>query len=212
MRNIAVILVFWIVGVGCTNKPKSTLRAETARLLPEPDLKERLVYQKTLIDTLFSSSKGKMRVLVKRAGKKEPVQAVQEQRPEGIENTFMLLTDSTGKVLRISEFPATESGDWSVMYSHYFDAAGNTFAHERRVSALNTFCPGEPNQSNRLSTETIVRLYNSAHQLLDSTYRLTDDRNQELTGKKCRQEVESDRLVYSSIDLYTNSKGINTGR
>lgn len=206
------MIALWIAATGCTDKPKHTLPAQTTRLLPEPDLQERLAYQKTRIDTLFGSSTGKMRVLVKLAGKEEPVEVAQDQSPEGVQTTFTLLADPAGKVLRISEFRASESGDWSVTYSHYFDADGNTFAHERRVSALNTFCPGEPNPSDRLSTETIVRLYSSAHQLLDSTYRLADDRNRELTGKDCRQEAESDLLVFSSIDQYTKGKRINTGR
>ncbi len=201
-----------VVTTSCTTNSKTTLSEETSRLLPEPDLKERLLYKKTLSDTLFDRNKTKVVVLAKLVGKEKLVRVENEQWPEGVEVSFHLLSDTTGRIIRISEHPNTESGDLRIMYSHYFDSDGDTYAHERSVTAFQTFCPYEPDNPDQLTTETIVRLYNSAHQLIDSTYQLVDEENKDLTARKCRQQAQSDLSVFGNIEKYKAHKGINIGR
>jgi hypothetical protein len=212
MRNVPILIALLIIATSCTTNSKSALSEETSRLSPEPDLKERLLYEKTLTDTVFSRSNDKVEVLVKLVGREKLVKVDNKHQPEDIAVTFHLLFDTPGRITRISESPYSESGDWRIMYSHYFDSNGNTFAHERSVTAFNTFCPDEPANLDRLSTETIVRLFNPAHQLIDSTYQLADEENKDLTGRKCQQQVQSDLTVFDNIEEYKKNKGINIGR
>jgi hypothetical protein len=45
-------------------------------------------------------------------------------------------------------------------------------------------------------------------QLLDRTYHLEDSQDNDLTGTRCRQEVQPDVVVCSGIEAYKKNKGI----
>ena len=169
------------------------------------DLKGKLYQQKLFIDTLFKQQTKK--VFVKLLNNDVLEEVVNEKWPEEIEITYNFLKDPSGRVIRISEFPYSESGDQEIIYSHYFDKAGNTFAFERVVSAFNTYCPGD-DDFDKLTIERIIKLYNLEHTIIDSTYRMIDEKNLDITKKKCEQEIGSHNQVFSTLREYTTIKKI----
>ena len=65
MRQLLYLLVF-LVGMicACNSRDRSQTKS-TSRLVPEPDIAERLQYRKTLIDTLFIQNRNNIEVFVK---------------------------------------------------------------------------------------------------------------------------------------------------
>ncbi|MDQ3292714.1 MAG: hypothetical protein M3Q05_15615 [Bacteroidota bacterium] len=192
----------------------STKQTSTSEVSPLPNNfhsvpKEALYKEKVSIDTLFSQKKKLLTVLVKTMNNNELIRVVNENWPSEIEITYNILIDSEGRVNRISEFPYSESGDWEIMYSHYFDKNGNTFAFERQIRAFNTVCPGE-DDFDKLTIEKIIKLYSPEHAMVDSTYKMTDGQGMDITNKKCQQEVESDNQVFKNLLEYTRNKNIKT--
>lgn len=203
---IAVILSTF---TACSLKEDSVSNEASITSTPNSEFGEELQSNKVLIDSLFNQNRKQVRVLVKTTSSDSLTEVHDENWPEDIETIFNLLTDSTGRVVRISELPYSESGDWSIMYSHYFDTNGNTFANERRIKAFNNFCPGD-DEFDQLSEEIITKLYSPEHALVDSTYIITDEQNLDITYKKCQQQVESENLVFKNVKEYTLKKGIKT--
>jgi hypothetical protein len=208
MRAIFIAVVLSTF-TACSLKEDSVSNEASLTKATDSELAEELQSKKALIDSLFNQNRKQVRVLVKTAGKDSLTEVYNEKWPEEIEIIFNLLADSTGRVVRISELPYSESGDWSIMYSHYFDSDGNTFAYERRIKAFNNFCPGDE-EFDLLTEEKITKLYSPEHTLIDSTYKMTDEHNLDITSKKCQQEVESENLVFKNIREYTLKKGIKT--
>jgi hypothetical protein len=141
MKQLTYILTIFVGLISaCNSNDHRTSSSSTNRLLPEPDIIERLKYQKTTIDTLFNHSKDKLIVLVKLVDKDEPIQIINGKFPDNVESTFNLLKDSLGQIISASEFPFSESGDWNIIYTHYFDKTGKTFAFERQTNFFNSVC------------------------------------------------------------------------
>ena len=203
---IAVILSTF---TACSLKEGSVSNEASITSATDSELAEELQSKKALIDSLFNQNRKQVRVIVKTASNDSLTEVYNEKWPEDIETIFNLLADSTGSIVRISEIPYSESGDWSIMYSHYFDTNGNTFANERRIKAFNNLCPGD-DEFDQLTEEIITKFYSPKQALIDSTYKMMDEQNLDITSKKCQQEVEGENLVFNNIREYTFNKGIKT--
>ena len=112
----------------------------SSRHFSEQDIFEKLKYQKATIDSLFNHNKDKLLIFVKLADKDELEQITNGKFPENVETTFNILKDSFGKVITVSEFPFSESGDWNIILTLYFDKDGKTFAFERQTNFFNSIC------------------------------------------------------------------------
>jgi hypothetical protein len=178
----------------------------TSRLLPEPDILERLKYQKGIIDTQFNRSKEKLIVMVKLAGSDELAMVTNGQFPENVETTFNLLSDSLGQVITASEFPFNKSGDWNIILTHYFDNDGKTFAFERQTNFFNSIC------TNGVAYETRTAFYDGDFQLIAEEYKLVDKENKPLQKDSCQFPYEYDYKVLADIDEYSRKHKIKNGR
>jgi len=68
--------------------------------------------------------------------KNELVQIFNGKFPDdSIECTYNVLTEK-GKVIMVLSSPYSESGDWDVDITHYFDGDGHTFAYEKLANAF----------------------------------------------------------------------------
>lgn len=190
----------------CNLTDSKTNTSLTSRLLPEPDIIERLKYQKTNIDTLFNHSKDKLIVLAKLVDKEEAVQIKNGNFPDNVETTFNILKDSLGSIVTVSEFPFSESGDWNIIFTHYFDKDGRTFAFERQTNFFNSIC------ADGVAYETRTEFYNSDFQLIDKTYKLVDEKNAALLKDSCQFPYDYEYKVSSDIDKYLQAKKIKNSR
>ncbi|MBB6611330.1 hypothetical protein H7F15_09800 [Pontibacter sp. Tf4] len=210
MKRLLLTLLSAAV-LSCAQKVNKAPVDESKQAYSTRELKERLYRQKAQTDTLFSKNLDEVKVLVKVKDTNKPVEVFNEAWPEEIEETYNILKDASGRIIRISESPYSESGDWDIVYSYYFDENGDTYAYERKISAFNTFCP-DGGIIEDVSQETVVKLYGLNHALIDSTYKMVDQNAVDITASKCQQEVNSeDRQVYS-LQLYLESRNIKPSK
>jgi len=203
MRGLTYILTIFVGLISACNSNDSRT-SSTSRLLPEPDILERLKYQKTIIDTLFNHSKDKLIVLAKLVDKDELIQIKNGNFPDNVETTFNVLKDSLGQIITASEFPFSESGDWYIILTHYFDKDGKTFAFERQTNFFNSIC------TEGVAYETQTEFYNSDFQLIDKMYKLVDEKNKTLQKDSCQFDYEY--KVLADIDKYLQTNRIKNSR
>lgn len=205
MRQLTYILTI-LIGLFAACNSNDSKTSSTSRLVPEPDILERLKYQKTNIDTLFNQSKDKLIVLAKLADKGETIQIKNGNFPDNVETTFNILKDSLGRVITSSEFPFSESGDWNIILTHYFDKDGKTFAFERQTNFFNSIC------TDGVAYETQTEFYDSDFQLIDKMYKLVDEKNKTLQKDSCQFPYDYEYKVSADIDKYLKTNRIINSR
>lgn len=197
MRKLTYILTIFISLVSaCNSFDNRTNTNSTSLLLPEPDIVERLKYQKNTIDTLFKHSTDKQIVLAKLTDIAEPITVKNGNFPDNVETGYNILKDNLGIIVSVSEFPISESGDWSITFTHYFDKVGKTFAFERQTNFFNSICTGG------VAYETRVEFYDSDFKLIDKTYKLVDGENRILQKDSCQFPYDCEYKISADIDKY----------
>lgn len=205
MKRLTYILTI-LLGLFSSCNSNDSTTSSTSRLVSEPDILERLKYQKTIIDTLFNQRKDKLIVLAKLADKDEPIQIKNGNFPDNVETTFNILKDSLGRVITASEFPFSESGDWNIILTHYFDKDGKTFAFERQTNFFNSIC------TDGVAYETQTEFYDSDFQLIDKMYKLVDEKNKTLQKDSCQFPYDYEYKVSADIDKYLQTNRIKNSR
>jgi hypothetical protein len=200
------LTIFVALFSACNSTDSGTNSSSTSRLLPEPDILERLKYQKTIIDTLFNHSKDNLIVFAKLVDKDEPIQIKNGNFPDKVESTFNILKDSLGQIITASEFPYSESGDWNIILTHYFDKDGKTFAFERQTNFFNSIC------TDGVAYETQTEFYNSDFQLIDKMYKLVDEKNKTLKKDSCQFPYDYEYKISADIDKYLKTNRIKNSR
>jgi len=207
MRPVTLILTC-LVGLfsACNSNNNTNSSISTSRLLPESDTLERLKNQKTIIDTLFNQSKDEIIVLAKLNDKNDLIQIKNGNFPDNIETTFNILKDSIGQIITTSEFPFSESGDWNIILTHYFDKDGKTFAFERRTNFFNSIC------TEGVAYETRTEFYNSDFQLIEKMDKLVDEKNKSLQKDSCQFPYDYEYKVSVDIGEYLQTHKIKNSR
>ncbi|MFN0200916.1 MAG: hypothetical protein ACKVTZ_05320 [Bacteroidia bacterium] len=205
MKRLTYILTI-LVGLITACNSNDSRTSSASRLLPEPDILERLKYQKTNIDSLFKQSKDKLIILAKLVDKEELIQIKNENFPNNVETTFNILKDSLRQIITASEFPFSESGDWNIILTHYFDKDGKTFAFERQTNFFNSICTGG------VAYETQTEFYNRDFQLIDKMYKLVDEKNKTLQKDSCQFPYDNEYQVSEDVDKYLQTKRIKSSR
>lgn len=206
IRLTYILTIFVALFSACNSTDSGTNSSSTSRLLPEPDILERLKYQKTIIDTLFNHSKDNLIVFAKLVDKDEPIQIKNGNFPDKVESTFNILKDSLGQIITASEFPYSESGDWNIILTHYFDKDGKTFAFERQTNFFNSIC------TDGVAYETQTEFYNSDFQLIDKMYKLVDEKNKTLKKDSCQFPYDYEYKISADIDKYLKTNRIKNSR
>jgi hypothetical protein len=197
MRRLTHLTIFIILFSACGKNSGST-----SRLLPEPDILERLNYQKMIIDSLLIHSTHKLIVSAKLINKDEPIQLRSDNFPDSVETTFSLLRDSLGRAIIALEQPFSESGDWIIILKHYFDEEEKTFAFEKQVKFFNSICTSGP------AYETKIEFYDSDFQLIGNNYKLVDEKNKPLPTDSCVFNYNYDYKVSPNSDDYLQKRKI----
>ncbi len=169
MRSSTYILIIFAGLIGACN-PNDSRKSATSSVISETDILERLKYQKAKIDTVFNHSKNKLIVIAKLVDNDTPVNIFNGNFPANVETTFNILKDNKGQIIAVAQFPFSESGDWDITYTHYFDKDGKTFAFERQTNFFNSIC------TDGVAYETRTELYNSQFKRINSTYKLVDEK------------------------------------
>jgi hypothetical protein len=206
MRQLTYILTIFVGLFSACNTTDSGTNS-TSRLLPEPDINERLKYQKALIDTFYNHNKDKVKILVKLVDKDELVEEINNEFDEiSCEKTFWILKDSLNKIITIFEQPFSESGDWNIVLTHYFDKDGNTFAFERQTNFFNSICTDD------VAYETRTEFYSNDFKLIDKMYKLVDKNNKPLQKDSCQFPYDYEFKISPDLDKYLQTNRIKNSK
>lgn len=208
MTKLTFFMLTIFVGLisACNSSVDKTNTSSNSRLLSEPDITERLKYQKSAIDTLFRHNKDKLIVFAKLTNGEKPIAIQSGEYPDKVEISYHILKDSLGHIATISEFPFSESGDWHISFTHYFDKDGKTFAFERQTNFFNSIC------TDGVAFETRTEFYGKDFRLIEDLYKLVDEKNIELQKDNCQFPYDYEYKISADIDNYLKTNKIKTNR
>lgn len=195
MLRFALFIIASVGMMSCHSVDKKSLTPG----IPEPGLVNRLKHQKSLVDTLYDQKRGTSLTLLKQTGSNRLIQLMSDSIPDDAEATYTIFKDSSGKIFTASEFPVSESGDWYIVLTHYFDNNGKTFAFERQTNFFNSGC------TEGVAYETKTEYYNDHFQLIGREYKLIDEKNRPLKKDSCAFLYEYDYKVADNAQNYLKS-------
>ncbi len=202
-RHVFELLVF--IAILCLAACKPSGNADDSRLLAEPDLLERLHAQQTSIDTFCHRHPERTITYAQLVGHEEIVVIDCADADQlNIDRTFMLLKDSTGRVLAAYESPYSESGDWNILYTHYFDSEGKTFAFSREASFFNSIC------TDGIAVENMSKWYTNALNMVDSSYTLRDEEGQDLAKDSCQFAYDYAYTIYPELKSFLKANKLDS--
>tara|TARA_R110001583_G_scaffold195067_1_gene368914 strand:+ start:68 stop:688 length:621 start_codon:yes stop_codon:yes gene_type:complete len=206
MKQLIYIFTFLIIG----NIAKSTTVKNDFHLIFKTSIQQDSLKQlekiKTELDTLFKHNIDNLIILAKISNQDNLVLVKNGEFPENTETTFNILKNKAGQIVSISEIPTSESGDWYIVYSYYFDNNGKTFAFERQTNFFNSLC------TNGVAYETKTDFYDKNFNLLKSFYKLTNDKNENLRKEDCIFYYDFKYKIIPNLKEYLELKKINNGR
>jgi hypothetical protein len=154
--------------------------------------------QKAEIDNLQSKDKLKLEVFVKESNKENLTLVINENWPEIIETTYNVWKNEKGNIVKIGEFPFSESGDWEIEYEHYFDQNEKTYAFERNTNFFNNLC------AEGVAYEKIIEFYNLDFNKVGRNYSLTDKNKTKLKKENCEMNYDFPFEIYNILKNYLN--------
>ncbi|MDR2840333.1 MAG: hypothetical protein LBV75_03565, partial [Paludibacter sp.] len=147
-----------------------------------------------MIDTLFNHSKDKdIAVFAKLYDKDVPIEIKNGNFPEDVATSYNILYDNTEQIIKVIEFPFSESGDWFISLTHYFDKDGKTFAFERKCNFFN---------AEGIAYETQTEFFNGDFKPISTDYKLIDENGNTLQKDDCD-------FPYSDINVNKKSANID---
>ena len=151
--------------------------------IPAQDDASRLLQlkeEKTHLDSLFLIQKSQLPVYGQLRDADSLINVdLSDWNPE-IVRTFWPLVDTLGRIRAVTESPVSESGDWVITFTHYFDSVGHTFAFERKTSFYNSICTPD------LAHEVRTQFFAPDGVQLDSAYHLSDAEGKSLQRSECQ--------------------------
>jgi hypothetical protein len=130
MKTLSLLSLSFVLLFGQPYHFKKTVTKDDEILLT---LKKR----KAAIDKYLKSHKKEIILLAKVPKKNNLIMVKNGKWPEDAECSYNVLRDSSGKIIFVMQSPVSESGDWNIEYSHYFDDKGKTFAFIKQESIFN---------------------------------------------------------------------------
>lgn len=161
-----IIILSW-----CYPKQNDTVIQKDITLLS-------LKNKKTVTDQYITKHNTELIVLVKVPGKHALVRVRNEHWPEEIEYTYNILRNQLGKVIFIAQIPYSESGDWEILYKHYFDEKGNTYAFSKEETIFNDEVKGG------VIKEILLKYYDGQYKTISQINTLTDKKGQIIKRNK----------------------------
>jgi hypothetical protein len=200
MRMTKPYVIIILAIFGC-NQSSSTKNITQDRI-PEPDLIERLEGQKMNIDSTRMSKNLFAKVYAKTPGSPQPIQVVDLQWPEDIEEVYNIWYNLDSQIVCIGAYPFSLSGDWDIGLTHYFENDGSTFAFERNTSFYNSMCTDD------LAIEQIVLYYHNTS-IVDSVYYLSDINGNSLVNDSCEFPYNYPYHAYPNTNDLLKSLGFS---
>ena len=110
-----------------------------------------------------------------------------------IEFCYAVYSDESAKELVFIEWPYSESGDWFLQNSHYFDSDGKTIAYRQNASFFNSLCSEELH-------EIFTLMFGDSSNIIYQKYELLNDDFQKIDSTGCIFNYSFERNYHSSIE------------
>ena len=150
--------------------------------------------KKAAIDKYLEAHTKSVIVLVKVPGKKNLVFVKNEHWPDNVEYTYDIYKNPIGKIIFIAQTPYSESGDWNIIYKHYFDEHGNTCAFSKEESIFNDSVKGG------VAREILLNYYDEKFKIINNSNILTDEDFHPIKGNiKAYEFPEYEYRVYKNV-------------
>lgn len=201
MKIIIFVLIIAFLAA-CSNRKKDTNQEQVTRSIdidiPEPDILDRLTYQKNNLDSLIGNSKLIEKSFCKLVDKDElfamSIGSISDTME--VEKLYNIWKTADGKIVVVGEYPYSQSGDWTSSCVHYFDKKGLTFALE----TSSTYFIEEG-----IATESTIEYYNANFIKEDSIYSLIDDHKTKLDENKFGHRYNHKYEKYGNVKTLLKS-------
>ena len=194
----------WMLSAACTAKSEKIPGLPKSRRLTETGKRD--LEKKQGLDQLMKRNRQKILVFVNRVGSDSVERVERDEFPDSIRTTYNLYYDDKGRLAVASEFPFSESGDWSVRLTHYFDAAGRTFAFERDMNFFNSICtPGMAHENRNYLLDTSGRI-------VDSLYLLLDKEQKNLKRQACQFPYEFPYTIHPNASAWLATNRLSNSK
>lgn len=144
----------------------------------------KLQSKKVAIDKDIKTDSGSLIVLVKETQKKELTKVENDQWPDSVECTYNVYKNHAGEIIFIAKIPFSESGDWDIVYKHYFDQEGHTFAFTKEESYF------DDNVKGGIVRKKLVDFYDGAFKTIHHSTRMVDKDYHLLSGNMDNFDVQ----------------------
>lgn len=191
--------VFLIIGLISCNSQTTPITEESNFNLKSSDLPSILKTFNSIskqVDNVYQKDTFKLELYLQ-LDKEELIKRVPnyDDTPESFYASYNLIRNKTGQIIYIAEYPASESGDWNLIYENYFDENGNLIAFIRKCSFFNGECA-------EIVHEKSEYYYNLKHDLIKKTYEITDGDKKPLNYKDCVFNYRYDYKIYKTLTEY----------
>lgn len=208
MRQTIIILLLFIITIDCKAQPIKILE-ETIYELKSPDLNnclERYNFIANEVELIYNQDTTKIELYlqIEENGLISRVKNF-DNVPEDFYASYNVIRSKIGKIIYISEYPHSGSGDWDLGYENYFDEKGNLIAFIRKCGFFNGVCA-------EIIHEKSEYFYNLKHVLVKKTYEITDENKKPLNYKNCIFNYRYDYKQYLTLEDYLEkNKFTNNG-
>jgi hypothetical protein len=128
--------------------------------------------------------------------------------PDSSDVGYAVLRDNSGQIVRASASPLSESGDWLVTETHYFDSAGSTIVMERYASVFDG-CTSEDGDSTVGIKEMATSYFDPQHRLIRRSFvRTTFNDSTPAPMKNCNRSFQVAYRIYPSWDSLATATGL----
>lgn len=204
MKKILLFFFIAVVGVSCANIEKKTPKTNevSSNAMSKKILLSRLRVLKAQIDNLFNEREV---IVVVKLNNQELVRIYDENFPMDTERIFNILKNIYKQTISVSEILYSQSGDWYITFTHYFDKDGKTFAFSRTTNYFNDNC------GSGIVRDTKTEYYDKDFSLIDTAYRIVDSKDKELSREYCKSPygyIEK-KKIFANVESLKKAKGLN---
>ena len=134
-----------------------------------------------------------------------------DDAPDSAEEIFAVLRDDQGHVAYAAESPVSQSGDWNIQSSHYFDSTGTTVMVQREASFFNG-CTLAKSDSTVGVHETVASYFAPHDRLVKRTFVRTtfDDDSTPAPTENCNESFRTAYPIYPTWDSLAVATGLGT--
>ncbi len=172
---------------------------KTKELLIAP-IVQQLRASKVQMDSLYKNNTKQLVHYIKKEKTLKPL-LVLEDTIDDVACEYIFQKDTLGNLISATEFPVSKSGDWYIVYTHYFDKQGKTFAFESQVNFFRACAEG-------VAYETKTRYYDETFHIIDTTYILVDENNKSLVGDSCSTYFYKPCVIYNCEKTYLQANHV----